>query len=432
MSSVISREHKFGNTPSSCKKEMLFLKKVLPDVFPALLRDQTVTRLPIFRAGRKKEQIMNFAQLPGQKTIVDKLIRSVKDERVSHAQMFAGPEGCGSLALALAYARYVSCENRSESDSCGVCRSCVKYDKLIHPDLHFVFPVIKGKKATDPVSDTYIVEWREFVTRSPYFSLNDWLNSIDVGNAQGLIFASEASEIIKKLSLKTFESEYKIMIIWLPEKMHQATSNKLLKMIEEPPDKTLFLLVSEEPDRVIPTILSRCQLVKIPSFDHSGIEKYLTGRYNISAVKAEEIARVANGNIVRAIELCENESFSASNLGYFKNLMRFAWKRDIISLINWSEELALTGREAQKSFISYGLRLLRENLMLTLEQKANNLVFLSGEETEFSEKFHPFINQNNIHSLAEEFNLVYSYIEANGNAKIIFLDLALKVTKLIR
>ena len=151
-------------------------------------------------------------------------------------------------------------------DSCGICKSCVKYEKMIHPDLHFVFPVIKGKKATDPVSDNYIEEWREFVKKSPFFTLNNWLDSIEVGNAQGMIFASEASEIIKKLSLKTFESDFKIMIIWLPEKMHQATSNKLLKMIEEPPEKTLFLLVSEEPDKVIPTILSRCQLVKIPSF----------------------------------------------------------------------------------------------------------------------------------------------------------------------
>ena len=222
------------------------------------------------------------------------------------------------------------------------------------------------------------------------------------------------------------------MIIWLPEKMHQATANKLLKMIEEPPEKTLFLLVSEEPDKVIPTILSRCQLVKIPSFKTNDIEKYLLVRFNLTADKAADISRVSNGNITRAIELCENEESSLANLERFKSLMRFAWKRDIISLINWSEEVASTGREAQKNFISFSLRLLRENLMLTLGQLKNSLVYLTGAEAEFSGKFHPSVNQNNIYQLNEELNMVYSHIEANGNAKIIFLDLALKVTKLIR
>ncbi len=218
---------------------------------------------------------MNFAQIPGQKELIGKLVRTVHEERVSHAQLFSGPQGCGSFALALAYARFVSCENRSDSDSCGTCKSCVKYEKLIHPDLHLVFPVVKGKKVTDPVSENFIEEWREFVSRESFFSINQWLDYLDVGNAQGGIFASEASEIIKKLSLKTFESDFKIMIIWLPEKMHPATANKLLKMIEEPPGKTLFLLVSEEPDKIIPTILSRCQLVKIPSFTNDEIENYL-------------------------------------------------------------------------------------------------------------------------------------------------------------
>jgi DNA polymerase-3 subunit delta' len=375
---------------------------------------------------------MNFSQIPGQKETIDKLIRSVKEERVSHAQLFSGPEGCGSLALALAYARYVSCENRSENDSCGICKSCVKYEKMIHPDLHFVFPVIKNKKDFEPVSDSYIGEWREFVKLSPYFTLNSWLNSIEVGNAQGLIFASEAGEIIKKLSLKAFESDFKIMIIWLPEKMHQATANKLLKMIEEPPEKTLFLLVSDEVDKVIPTILSRCQLIKIPGFRDEEISKFLICKFNADKNKASGIAGISNGNIIRAVESLQNEDSSLLNLENFKRLMRFAWKRDIISLISWSEEISSTGREAQKNFISYSLRILRENLMLSLNQLKNRLVFLAGDEAAFSNNFHPFINQNNIYPLTEEFNIAYSHIEANGNAKIIFLDLALKIARLIR
>jgi DNA polymerase-3 subunit delta' len=222
------------------------------------------------------------------------------------------------------------------------------------------------------------------------------------------------------------------MIIWLPEKMHQATANKLLKMIEEPPEKTLFLLVSEDPDKVIPTILSRCQLVKIPSFNINDIQKYLIERFAIEKDKAEDIARVSNGNINRAVELCENEDSSLANLERFKSLMRLAWKRDIISLINWSEEIASLGRETQKNFISFSLRILRENLMLSLGQLKNRLVYLTGNEADFSGKFHPSVNLLNIYPLNEEFNLVYSHIESNGNAKIIFLDLALKVTKLIR
>jgi DNA polymerase-3 subunit delta' len=375
---------------------------------------------------------MNFSDIPGQTETIGRLLRSVKEERVSHAQLFTGPEGCGSLALALAYARYINCENRTPVDSCGICKSCVKYDKMIHPDLHFVFPVVKGKKATEPVSDNYISEWREFVRKSPYFSINNWFESIDVGNAQGMIFASEASEIIKKLSLKPFESDFKIMIIWLPEKMHNATANKLLKMIEEPPEKTLFLLVCEEYDKVIPTILSRCQLVKIRAFTNDEIKSYLRSTYGTTDIKASEIARVANGNIIRAIELCVSDESSAIHLDSFRRLMRFAWKRDVISIIDWAEEMAGTGREAQKNYFLFALRLLRENLMLSLQQLQNNIVFLAGEEAEFSEKFHPFINKNNIYPLVDEFNLAYSHIEANGNAKIVFLDLGLRVTRLIR
>ena len=247
-----------------------------------------------------------------------------------------------------------------------------------------------------------------------------------------MIFASEAGEIIKKLSLKTYESDFKIMIIWLPEKMHPATANKLLKLIEEPPEKTLFLLVSDEPDKLLPTIISRCQIVKIPGFADEEIIQFLKTKLSTDDRKASDIARVANGNIIRAIELHDNEDSSLRNLDRFKSLMRFAWKRDILSLTGWSEEMASTGREAQKIFLSFSLRILRENLMLSLGQMKNNLVFLAGDEASFSDNFHPFINQKNIYFLTDEFNLAHSHVESNGNAKIIFLDLALKVARLMR
>jgi DNA polymerase III subunit delta' len=374
---------------------------------------------------------MNFAQIPGQKDIISRLIRSVREERVSHAQIFAGSEGCGSFALAFAYAKYINCENRTDTDSCGTCKSCVKYEKLIHPDLHFVFPVIKGKRSNEPVSDNYIDEWREMVRKSPYITLNGWLESLETGNLQGMIYTAEAAEIIKKLSLKTFESDYKIMITWLPEKMNQTTSNKLLKLIEEPPDKTIFLLVSEEPDKLLPTILSRCQLLKIPVFSQPEISNYLEGR-GVSADKAADAARISMGNISRAIQLSEHEESSHANLERFKLLMRFAYKGDVLSLMNWSEEMAAADRESQKNFIVFSLRMFRENLMLTLGQAKNGIVFLSGEESDFSGKFHPFINNENIDRLATEFNLAHAHMEANGNAKIIFLDLGLKVSKVIR
>jgi DNA polymerase-3 subunit delta' len=214
--------------------------------------------------------------------------------------------------------------------------------------------------------------------------------------------------------------------------MHPSAANKLLKMIEEPPEKTVFLLVSEEPDKIIPTILSRCQLIRIPGFGADEISKYLVSEFHADSKKADEISKVSNGNIIRAVELFENEDSSKINLENFKKLMRFAWKRDVISVIAWSEEMASTGREAQKSFLLYSIRLLRENLILSLGQSGNRLVFLAGEEASFSDNFHPFIKQDNIYPLTDEFSLACSHIEANGNARIIFLDLSLKVTRLIR
>lgn len=373
---------------------------------------------------------MKFWEIPGQRETIGRLISTVKSERVSHAQLFTGPEGCGNLALALAYAQYISCENRSDVDACGICKSCVKYEKMIHPDLHFVFPVVK--KDTDPVSDKFIDKWREFAAVSPYFSLTKWLNYIGAGNAQGLIFTSEAAEILRKLTLKSYESDFKVMIIWLPEKMHQVTANKLLKLIEEPPEKTLFLLVSDEPDKIVPTIVSRCQLVRIPSFSPTDLSSYLIERFRIHKGRADDIARVSNGNIIRAIELCENEDTSIQDLDRFRMLMRYVWMKDVLSLISWSEELSAIGREPQKRFLAFSLHLFRENLMMNLGQGKNGLVFLTGEEEAFSAKFNPFINEGNINTFVEEFSLAHSHIEANGNAKIVFLDLALRLIGLFR
>ena len=374
---------------------------------------------------------MKFSDIIGQDEIINKLIRSVKEERVSHAQIFAGPQGCGKLALAIAFAQYISCENRQGDDSCGTCPACSKYGKLVHPDLHFVFPVIyKGSGET--VSDNFISEWREFVNKSSYFNLNQWLAEIGVKNQQGLIYASEAGEIMKKLSLKTYESDFKVMIIWIPERMHPSTANKLLKLIEEPPDKTLFLLVSEEPDLILPTINSRCQFVRIPSISRKAVRDHIMKIYNLDERKADMIARLSQGNYLRATEFIEENESRLVNLTNFIELMRLAYKKDIPSLAEWSEEIATRGREAQKGFLSFSLSQLRENYILNVSGNNDKLVLLEGKEAEFAKKFSSFINNNNIAGLNDEFSKAYSHIAANGNPKIVFLDLALKVTDLIR
>jgi len=275
--------------------------------------------------------------------------------------------------------------------------------------------------------------WREFIIHSPFRSVSEWFDEIGSGEkAQGMIYTAESSEIIRKLSLKPYESDFKIMIIWLPERMNQTSANKLLKVIEEPPEKTIFLLVSDEPDKIIPTILSRCQVIKVPSFSNDEIKNHLRSVFGATEVQADETARLARGNILKAEELFRNDETQKQNLEKFKALMRNTWKRDVIALIAWSEEMSSEGREAQKKFLDYSLRLLRENLMLKLGQKQNELVYLSHEEAMFSENFHPFINTSNIFELVEEFSQAISHIEANGYAKLVFLDLALKVIRLIR
>lgn len=375
---------------------------------------------------------MNFSQIPGQQAVIDRLRSSVAENRVSHALLFYGPEGCGKFALALAFARYISCEKRTAEDACGVCPSCIKYDKLIHPDLHFVFPVIKKKQNMEYVSDNYIAQWREMVLRSPWFSLSTWTEAMEVANEQAVIYVAEAAEIIRKLSLKAFESDFKIMIIWLPEKMNAETANKLLKMIEEPPARTLFILVSEEDDRLLPTITSRCQHIRIPSIPADELSAYLVKTMGMDRVRASETAAIANGNMVRAMELAREDDNTTVHLDRFIKLMRTAWTRDIHSLVNWSEETAALGRERQKSFLSYSLRMIRENFILNYNGKENGLVYLTRAEDDFSEKFHPFINEKNIAAFNHEFNLAYAHVESNGNAKMIFLDLALKTMRHIR
>lgn len=255
---------------------------------------------------------------------------------------------------------------------------------------------------------------------------------MEVANEQALIPVAEAAEIIRKLSLKSFESDFKIMIIWLPEKMNPETANKLLKIIEEPPARTLFILVSEEDDKLLPTITSRCQHIRIPAISSEDLGSHLVKAAGMEPEKASEIAAIANGNMVRAMELAREDDNTTVHLDRFTRLMRTGYARDIQSLVTWSEETAALGRERQKSFLSYALRMIRENFIMNFRGKENKLVYLTRSEDDFSLKFHPFINEKNINALNREFNLAYAHVESNGNTKMIFLDLALKTMRLIR
>lgn len=373
---------------------------------------------------------MQFKDIIGHDSVKNRFIQTVKENRVSHAQLLIGPAGVGKLPLAIAFAQYVSCLDKKDNDSCGVCSSCVKYNKLVHPDLHFVFPVVKGKGVTNPVSDNFIEQWRIQFETDKYFDLGDWYRTIGVDNAQGMIYSGESNEIIRKLSLKTYESDYKIMIVWLPEKMHTACSNKLLKMIEEPPVKTLFFMVSEEPDKILQTILSRTQIVKINAIEQNDMIPALSREFDLNDKEIRNVVRLSEGSYRKARILINNSEENAENFENFVSIMRHCYARKVIDIMDWAEEIAGIGRERQKSLLNYGVRMIRENFILNLKQP--EMVYLNGEEMNFSQRFSPFINEENVWMISDELSKAHSDIERNANAKIVFLDLGLKLVKLLR
>lgn len=372
---------------------------------------------------------MKFNEIIGHEDIKQKLIASLQTGRISHAQLFAGPTGYGSLALALAFAQYVLCTGEKGDDVCGCCPACKQMQKLIHPDVHFVFPVVR--KAKSPVSDEYLTEWRNLLGYSPYFALEDWQAAMGVeDNAQAAIYTEESSNILRKLNLKAFESDYKIMIIWLPEKMNPECSNKLLKIIEEPYDKTLFLMVSEHPEQLIATIRSRVQRITVPPLEKNDIKRQLILQKRIPEEKAEEYAHIAAGNWYKALRLLDESEEQVYNQEKFINLMRLCWERKMLPVNEWVSEIASIGRERQKSFLMHSLRMLRENFIKNFN--IGTLNYMTEREKNFSTRFSPFVHEGNILPLSEEFEKAYSDITRNGNAKIIFTDLCIKVMQNIR
>ncbi len=372
---------------------------------------------------------MYFSDIAGHKAIKERLIKSVNTGRISHSQLFQGSEGSAKLALVLAYARYILCTDRQAGDACGKCASCVKVDKYAHPDLHFVFPSSDSevKKSAEGV---FLPEWREALIENPYMSDYNWSGRIGIERKQGMIKKTESTGILRKLGLKAFESDHKILVMWMAERMNATASNMLLKIIEEPPKGTVFLLVVENQDRLLTTILSRTQIIRIPKFSDQEISEMLSENPEHSERQVENAVKMANGNYHLAISSIKVEAQTKENFDIFVSFMRTCFAKDVIKLMSINDNFSAKSREWQKNFLHYSMRMLRENFMVNQNKK--QISHMADYEDDFSIKFSRFINPNNILNLYEEFNKAYADISANGYARIVFLDLSLKIIKLLQ
>ena len=379
---------------------------------------------------------MLFSEVLGQEHIKNHLTTSVDKGRIAHAQLFVGPEGCGTLPMALAYAQYLLCQNKNGENTGGNDSCNLKFKNFSHPDLHFAFPVTTSNKVkSKPVSNFYLEEWRQLLEQQPYGNLFDWYKMLGVDNKQGQIGVDEAHEIVKSLSLKSYEGGYKVMIIWMAEKMNTPCANKLLKLIEEPPEKTVFLLIAEDEEQLINTIRSRCQILHFPMLSEEVIAQSLVTNYHIEMSVATKIAHQSNGNYNKACDLIYQDSEDIQFEKWFVIWVRSAFKAKgnksaIHDLISWSEEIAKTGRETQKKFLSFCLNYFRQALLLNY--KANELVYLEPKSENFKlENFAPFVHDNNIMEISNELQDAIYHIERNGNSKIVLTDLSIKLTRLL-
>lgn len=374
--------------------------------------------------------MFDFRDVIGQEAAKQRLLQEAGEGRIPHAQLFCGFEGAGKLPLALAYAKYLCCTNPGPEGACGTCPSCVKWNKLVHPDVHFMFPIVKSVKGKKEVCDDYLADWRHLLMNNPYFALPHWLSAMGAENGQALIYARESDEITRKLSLKSVEGGYKITIIWLPEKMHEACANKLLKLLEEPPEKTLFLLVSEMPEQLLSTILSRTQRFSVPRIAEADIALALRDKYAVQSADADAIAHMANGSFVKALETISLNEENQLFFDLFVSLMRLAWQRKIRELKQWSEQVAGLGRERQKNFLDYCQRMIRENFIYNLHQPEMN--YLTRPEENFAIRFAPFVNERNVVGIMEELSEAQLHIVQNVNPRMVFFDFALKMIMLLK
>lgn len=382
---------------------------------------------------------MLFSEIIGQDTIKKDLLEASALNRVAHAYMFYGPEGSGKLPLALAFAQYLNCEHPTGTDSCGECDSCKAFSKLQHPDLHFVFPIIKDKDKDKLCCDDYLPEWRELFSQNPYISLEWWQTHIGVENKQPIIYESEAAGdkdqprikgIIKKLSISNFSAKYKIMVIWMAEKMNDVCANKILKILEEPTPNTIFFLIVEDSRYMLPTILSRTQIVRIPKIDDESLSKRIHDDFMLDGMELQSLVKNANGNYIQAFKMATSNNTPSQYFDLFTRMMRAAWQKDVFALNTMVTEVEVYGREKQKSFLQYCLREVRENFVRN--QNIPQIQYMDNQEDAFAEKFHPFINERNIAGFMRELNSAHYHIMRNGNPKIVFFDLFMKIIVLIR
>jgi DNA polymerase III subunit delta' len=381
---------------------------------------------------------LQFKNITGQGEIKRRLIQTVKENRVSHAQLFYGPEGSRKLAMAIAYAQFINCRNRTfdtdghgGGDSCGTCPSCIKFAKLIHPDLHFIYPVATNKQVEkEPMSHDFIKTWRETLLENDFrLNLNDWYKVAGYEKKQGIINADDCSEILRTLSYKSYESEFKVMIIWMADRLYHAAAPKILKILEEPPDKSLFILITENPEKILTTILSRTQAVKFPGLLNQDLLLELTNKYGCSQEQAQKIVPLSDGNLTRAVKILQNDEDEQFYLDKFVIWMRLCYKNDLAKNLEFIGEMAKLGREKQKSFLAYALRIIRNALLINY--KNPHLTSLNAEEKDFMVKFGKFINHTNIVTFTEEFEKAQYHIERNANPSILFMDLSMTVTVLL-
>lgn len=369
---------------------------------------------------------MLFKDVVGHDYLKHHFIQEIQSGKISHAQLFLGAAGNGSLPLALAFVQYLFCENKQAKDSCGECSSCLKVSKLQHPDLHFSFPVVQ---AIDKYSDAFIDTWRKNVDTNPYFSLGKWTEEIDNKLRKPIIGSEESLAIIKKLSLKAFEGNYKVMLIWMAEEMNATCANKLLKILEEPPANTLFLLLVEDSEKLLQTIVSRTQITRIPAIQTEILADFLSKKHLIDKSSALSIAAQAEGNLIDAEDLVTVNDEKNLNRELFIQLMRVCYKKSPIPMMDWSEEISAIGRGKQVSFLKYTLHMFRQSMLRNYTE--NQLTKTSKEEEDFLKNFAQFITGNNIFELMENFNDAVYHIERNANPKILFTELCFKVMRLL-
>ena len=371
---------------------------------------------------------MFFKDIPGQSNVKQRLFTMVNEGKIPHALLFLAPDGYGNLLTAVVFAKYLFCTNKQNNEPCNVCPSCLKINNLAHPDLHFVFPIVLSKDVR--ISETLMADFRHAFLNNPYLNQQDWLNEIGADNKQLVIAADESNNIIKQLSYTSFEGGYKVMIIWCPEKMNDSAANKLLKIVEEPPEKTIFILVCHQYDQLLSTILSRTQLVKFSVNSESEIVEALQAKgYNQQ--KSVYAAKLADGNINKALDTLNNEQDSqeVNLLEHFQQFMRTALKFNPFKINQWIDATASLGREKQKQFFNYGLQLLRDCIVINFSSE--QLVKCNSEELDFLKKFAPFVHVNNIEGITEEFNKTIFHIERNANPKIVLMDFSLKMNELL-